>query len=66
MWLSGGGAEANESREKVVDAEEEEIQMLSQYLTLVLNLFGGMSKHFNGKWLSTQRSLSQLARLEVN
>ncbi len=66
MWLSEEVAEVNENREKDVDAEEEEIQMLSQYFSLVLNLFDGTSKHFKGKWLSTRRSLSQHALLEVS
>ena len=44
MYRSGGEVEANENRGRVADGEEEGIRMRNQYLSLVPNPFGEMSK----------------------
>lgn len=56
-----GEAAVREDREKEGEEGEVEIQIRILYLLLPLNLYGEMSRHFNGRWLF--RALSRY-RLE--
>lgn len=66
IFKRGEVVEVRESKEMAEEEGEEETQMLSQYQLLLLNHYGGMNKHFIGKWLSRAPNLSLHELLEVN